>query len=72
MAKYRVVDEEENVTSTNRVFRTKNSNLRADKEKLSSFYPKLIVESDGIHTPLKVYIHFIRGICSNLYSNLLF
>ena len=59
MAKYRqVLDETENVTYTNRRYRTKNhcvATYEQTKKRLSYFCPKRIVESDGIHTvPLKV------------------
>ena len=59
MAKYqKVLNEQENVTSTNRGFRTKDHSIATyeqTKKGLSFFYPKKIVEQDGIHTlPLNV------------------
>ena len=59
MAKYRkVLDEAVNVTSTNRGFRAMKHNVvtyEQTKKGLSYFYPKRIVEEDGIHTlPLKL------------------
>ena len=54
MAKYRnVVDEFINVTSANRGFRTVHHSVATyeqTKKGLSYFYPKRIVDSDGIHT----------------------
>ena len=54
MAKYRkVLDEFINVTSTNRGFRTVHhsvSTYEQTKKGLSYFYPKRIVDADGIHT----------------------
>ena len=54
MAKYRkVLDEFINVTSTNRGFRTVHHNVATYeqiKKCLSYFYPKRIVDADGIHT----------------------
>ena len=54
MRKYqKVLIEQENVTSTNRGFRTKdhcNATYEQTKKGLSSFYSKRIVEQDGIHT----------------------
>ena len=54
MAKYpKVLDEFINVTSTNRGFRTvlhSVATYEQTKEGLSSFYPKRIVDADGIHT----------------------
>ena len=54
MAKYRkVLDEFINVTSTNRGFRTVHHSVATyeqTKKGLSYFYPKRIVDSDGIHT----------------------
>ena len=54
MAKYRkVLDEFVNVTSTNRGFRTVHHSVATyeqTKNGLSYFYPKRIVDSDGIHT----------------------
>ena len=54
MAKYRkVLDEFINVTSTNRGFRTVHHSVvtyQQTKKGLSYFYPKRIVDSDGIHT----------------------
>ena len=54
MAKYRkVLDEFINVTSTNRGFRTVHHRVAAfeqTKKDLSYFYPKRIVDADGIHT----------------------
>ena len=47
MSKYRkVLEEAVNVTSTNRTFRT----TKQTKNGLSYFYPKRLVEEDGIHT----------------------
>ena len=71
MTKYpKVLDETENVTSTNRGFRTKNHCVAAygqTKKGFSYFSPKRRVESNRIHTlTLKVEILYIRGICSNL------
>ena len=59
MAKYKkVLTEQENVTSTNRGFRTKDHSIATyeqTKKGLSYFYPKRIVEQDGIHTlPLNI------------------
>ena len=54
MAKYRkVLDEFIKVTSTNRGFRTVHHSVatyKQTKEGLSYFYPKRIVDADGIHT----------------------
>ena len=54
MAKYRkVLDEFVNVTSTNRRFRTAHHSVATyeqTKKGLSYFYPKRIVDADGIHT----------------------
>ena len=54
MAKYRkVLDEFVNVTSTNRGFRTVQHSVATfeqTKKGLSYFYPKRIVDADGIHT----------------------
>ena len=54
MWKYqKVLTEQENVTSTNRGFRTKDHSIATydqTKKGLSYFYPKRIVEQDGIHT----------------------
>ena len=54
MAKYwKVLDEFINVTSANRGFRTVHHSVATyeqTKKGLSSFYPKRIVDSDGIHT----------------------
>ena len=53
MAKYRkVLDEIVNVTSTNRGFRTVQHSVATyeqTKKGLFYFYPKRIVDSDGIH-----------------------
>ena len=49
----RVLNEKVNVTSNNRGFQTINHSLATYeqiKKALSYFYPKRIVESDGIHT----------------------
>ena len=49
----RVLNEKVNVTLNNRGFRTNNHSLATYeqiKKGLSYFYPKLIVETDGIHT----------------------
>ena len=59
MSKYRkVLEEAVNVTSTNRRFRTIQHSVATyeqTKKGLSYFYPKRIVEEDGIHTkPLHV------------------
>ena len=52
--KYRIVlNEKVNVTSHNRGFRTNNHSVATYeqfKKSLSCFYPKRIVETDGIHT----------------------
>ena len=63
MPKYRkVLEEAVNVTSTKRGFRTIQHGVATyeqTKKGLSYFYPKRIVEDDGIHTkslPLKVLI----------------
>ena len=48
-----VLEEEVNVTSTNRAFRTIQHSVATyeqTKKGLSYFYPKRIVEEDGIHT----------------------
>ena len=54
MSKYRkVLEEAVNVTSTNRGFRTIQHSVATyeqTKKGLSYFYPKIIVEEDGIHT----------------------
>ena len=54
MAKYRkVLDEFINVTSTNRDFRTVHysvATFEQTKKGLSYFYPKRIVDPDGVHT----------------------
>ena len=54
MTKYRkVLDEAVNVTSTNRRFRTMKHSVATyeqTKKRLSYFYPKHLVEEDGIHT----------------------
>ena len=54
MSKYRkVLEEAVNVTSTNRRFRTIQHSVATyeqTKKGLSYFYPKRIVEEDGIHT----------------------
>ena len=54
LEKYRrVMNEKINVTSNNRGFRTNNHSVATYeqvKESLSCFYPKRIVEADGIHT----------------------
>ena len=54
MSKYRkVIEKVVNVTSTIRGFRTiqhSNATYEQIKKGLSYFYPKLIVEEDGIHT----------------------
>ena len=56
MAKYRkVLNEFINVKSTNRGFRTVNHSVATYeqiKKGLSYFYPKGIVDTDGIHTSL--------------------
>ena len=56
MSKYRkVLEETVNVTSTNRGFRTIQhsvSTYEQTRKSLSYFYPKRIVEEDGIHTIL--------------------
>ena len=53
-----VLDEFVNVTSTNRGFRTVQHGVATyeqTKKGLSYFYPKRIVDADGIHTrPLSV------------------
>ena len=59
MTKYRkVLEEFVNVTSTNRGFRTVHhsvANYEQTRKALSYFYPKGIVDADGIHTrPLKL------------------
>ena len=54
LEKYRrVLNEKVNVTSNNRGFRTNNhcvATYEQVKKRLSYFYPKQIVETDGIHT----------------------
>ena len=54
LEKYRrVLNEKVNVTSNNRGFRTNNHSVATYeqvKKSLSSFYPKRVVESDGILT----------------------
>ena len=54
LEKYRrVLDEKINVTSTNRGFRVNDHSVATyeqTKKGLSYFYPKRIVENDGIHT----------------------
>ena len=61
MSKYRkVLEEAVDVTSTNRKFRTMKHSVATyeqTKNGLSCFYPKRLVEEDGIHTtPLHLYI----------------
>ena len=52
------MDETVNIKSTNRGFRTVNHNVvtyEQTNKGLSYFYPKRIVQSDGIHTkPLEL------------------
>ena len=60
LEKYRrVFNEKVNVTSNNRGFRTNNDSVATYeqvKKSLSYFYPKRIVETDGIHTqPLNLW-----------------
>ena len=54
MSKYReVLEEAVNVTSTNGGFRTMKYSVAANEETkkgLSYFYPKRLVEEDGVHT----------------------
>ena len=54
LEKYRrVLDEKVNVTSNNRGLRTNNHSVATYeqvKKRLSYFYPKRIVETDGLHT----------------------
>ena len=54
MSKYRkVLEEGVNVISTNRRFRTMKHSVATNeqtKKELSYFYPKRLVEGDGIHT----------------------
>ena len=54
MSKYRkVLEEAVNVTSTNTGFRMiehSAATYEQTKERLSCFYPKRVVEEDGIHT----------------------
>ena len=54
MSKYRkVLEESVNVASTNRGFRTIQHSVATyeqTKKRLSYFYPRRIVEEDGIHT----------------------
>ena len=54
MSKFRkVLEEAVNVTSTNRGFRTIQHSVNTyepTKKGLTYFYPKRIVEEDGIHT----------------------
>ena len=54
MAKFRkVLDEFIDITSTNRGFRTVHHSVaifEQTKKGLSYFYPKRIVDADGIHT----------------------
>ena len=54
LAKYRqVLEENVNVSSTNRGFRTNKhvvATYEQTKKGLSYFYPKRIVDDDGIHT----------------------
>ena len=56
LEKYRrVLNEKVNVTSNTRRFRTSNLSIATYeqvKKSLSCFYPKRIVETDGIHTQL--------------------
>ena len=64
MSNYRkVLEEAVNVTSTNRGFRTiQHSVSTYDRRKkgLSYFYPKRLVEEDGIHTkPLHLQVLII-------------
>ena len=59
MSKYRkVLEEAVNVASTNRAFRTIQPSVamyEQTQKRLSYFYPKRIVEEDGIHTkPLQL------------------
>ena len=72
MAKYRkVMNETENVSSTNCRFPTKNHCEATYEQKKRGFFyfpPKQIVESDGILTlSLQLYTFYSRGICE--YSN---
>ena len=67
MTKYRkVLDEFINVTSTNRGFRIVQHSVATyeqTKKGLSYFYPKRIVDADGIHTrPLKLQTTFFLHI----------
>ena len=71
MAKYRkLLDEFINVTSTNRGFRTVNRSVATyeqTKNGLYHFYPKRIVDADGIHTrPLKLYTILLCTVCFTL------
>ena len=54
MSKHRkVLEEADNVTSTNRGFQTRKHSVATyeqTKKGLSSFYPKRLVEENGIHT----------------------
>ena len=64
MSKYRkVLEESVNVTSTNRGFGTIQHSVATyeqTKKGLSCFYPKRIVEEDGIHTkPLRLYFFIL-------------
>ena len=66
LEKYRrVLNETVNVTSNNRGFRTNNHSVATYeqvKKGLSYFYPKQLVEKDGIHTQpffLKIFSHFL-------------
>ena len=73
MVKYRkVLDETENVTSTNRGIRTKNhcvATYEQTKKGLSYFCTKRIVELDGNQTlPVIVNKLYVRGVCSSINS----
>ena len=74
MSKYRkVLEEAVNVTSTNRGFRTMKHSVATyeqTKKALSDFYPKRLVEEDGIHTiPLDLQIFLSMCSCSFINSN---
>ena len=80
LEKYRrVLNEKVNVTSNNRGFRTNNHSVATYeqvKKGLSYFYPKRMVETDGIHTqPLNLsdiqsfFCSIMSCICSTLYTN---
>ena len=74
LSKYRkVLEESVNVTSTNRGFRTIQHSFamyEQTKKGLSYFYPKRILEEDGIHTKLLylLVLVIVFIVCPFLYN----